>query len=600
MRSKPAIRTLAACILAGTSTFSISPAALAGDFQLGEFQGSIKGNVTAGIGKRVTERNAELLQTNNAATLAIPGYGSNGRNQDDGDLNYAKGDTYSRVVKAVVDVDLKRDNLGIFLRAKGWHDFALEDDLPLWGNIPNGMTSSKPLSDAGFGTLGRFSGVALADAYLYGAGSPGGVPLSFRLGNQTIGWGAQTLIAGGLRDIDPVDLPASRRPGALPSETRIPFPAIWSQFKLSDRLMLDAFYQFKWIRSQSPVCGTFFSAGDFGSGGCDKGLVGGTTGTDRTQLASGLFMNKSPDNTPSDSGEFGLALKYGAPQLNTDFGAYMAQYHSRVSAFEIIKSRRATGAPAVAGDPGGLNPTYRLAYPEDIRVYGASFSTTLQDGRLYGEITYRPNQVLKLNAGDLLAAFTTPATTAAHLRADERAMPLGGVFRGYDRYGMTQAQLGGSRNLAKLIGDVDVTIAGEVAGKFISGLPDQTVRRYGRADVYGNGPINGVCTGLVTEKRCTNDGYFTPSAWGLRARASANIPNALPGVTLIPGVAFGWDVDGYSYDGMFSKGRRALGLSLRANYRQLTAEIAVNLISGGRYDNSGDRDHLMLSAGMNF
>jgi hypothetical protein len=55
------------------------------------------------------------------------------------------------------------------------------------------------------------------------------------------------------------------------------------------------------------------------------------------------------------------------------------------------------------------NSTYFMEYPEDIRLYGLSFSTTLPTGTaMSGEISYRPNAPVQLNSTDILFAGITP------------------------------------------------------------------------------------------------------------------------------------------------------------------------------------------------
>lgn len=43
-----------------------------------------------------------------------------------------------------------------------------------------------------------------------------------------------------------------------------------------------------------------------------------------------------------------------------------------------------------------------MEYPEDIRLYGVSFATTLPTGTAWsGELSYRPNMPLQVNASDI-------------------------------------------------------------------------------------------------------------------------------------------------------------------------------------------------------
>ena len=81
---------------------------------------------------------------------------------------------------------------------------------------------------------------------------------------------------------------------------------------------------------------------------------------------------------------------------------------------------------------------YYLEYPEDIRLYGASFSTTLPTGTAWtGEISYRPNAPVQLSTNDLTLALVNPITGGA---ASPIATAPGADNTGYRRKEVTQVQ----------------------------------------------------------------------------------------------------------------------------------------------------------------
>ena len=54
------------------------------------------------------------------------------------------------------------------------------------------------------------------------------------------------------------------------------------------------------------------------------------------------------------------------------------------------------------------NGNYFMDYPEDIRLYGLSFSTTLPTGTAWqGEISYRPNMPVQINTQDMTLKLAT-------------------------------------------------------------------------------------------------------------------------------------------------------------------------------------------------
>ena len=60
---------------------------------------AVRGSISAGSAWRTAERDANLIQRTNGSAAGIPANAPHGRNQDDGNLNFDKGDTLSRVVK---------------------------------------------------------------------------------------------------------------------------------------------------------------------------------------------------------------------------------------------------------------------------------------------------------------------------------------------------------------------------------------------------------------------------------------------------------------------------------------------------------------------
>jgi hypothetical protein len=104
-----------------------------------------------------------------------------------------------------------------------------------WGNIPNGYTPDASLSDAGAQPRSRFSGVVLDNLYASGRQRIAAMPLEWTLGYQKLDWGNRFLVLGGLRDLNPIDIPALTRPGMLQreQETRIPVPQIFARLGVS-------------------------------------------------------------------------------------------------------------------------------------------------------------------------------------------------------------------------------------------------------------------------------------------------------------------------------------------------------------------------------
>ena len=575
-------------------------------YKLGDVTVTTKGTATFGTVIRADARNPEFITPGNGKRVGIDGRAVGGQNEDDGNLNYARGDRAFTVLKAVIDVDLKYQNFGAFVRAKAWTDFTLENDDVPHGNLPNGYVANTPLSDSGFSRLGKFSGIELKDANVYASFDLGQQKLFVRGGYQNIGWGTPATVLGGLEQIDPIDNPARVRPGAVPEETRIAIPAVFARFgPVVEDLNVEGFYQFGFRPNELPGCGTFASFADYVTDGCNGVVIGNTAAfSDPELIASGFLVKRAPDVDPSNTGQYGVGVTYLAKNLGL-FGLYYANYHSRRLAVSVIKSSRPAGsAPFIPGDPDGKNAQYFIEYPEDVHVWGLTFRTRLPDQTgFFAEYVYRPNETIQLATSDLLGAFASN-TAPTLLRADATATPPGGDYHGTDRHKMSQLSFGASKPFGTVLGG-DFTLSGEVGIKYIHDLPDVNVRRYTRRDVFGLGPVNGVCVPGASAKQCSSDGYASSSSWGYRLKASSRYIDVLSsvfgGVNLTPSVTFIRDVKGWSYDYQFIEGRQVAIVALRADWRKnFYVEAQWTPISGGDYNFTKDRDFYSLFVGATF
>jgi hypothetical protein len=591
-RLKPAVLLLV-CALGASS-------AQASSFGIGQADVTIGGVVSAGTAIRTRSAEQDLTSRANGPAVGIPGNtlpSPSGRNQDDGNLNYRRGDPVSTVIKTLIDVDVKYGDIGAFVRASAWRDFTLTDGRVAWGNVPNNYTPGT-LGETSNSPYGRYSGAALLDANVYGNTSVGGMPLFARVGNQLLPWGVPATIAGGLSALNPINNPAARRPGALPEEVGIPFPAAFARLGVTSTINVEAFYQFAFQRSEPLGCGTFFSSVDYMADRCDKIMFG--PGTDRDSLAAVSYAKRAPDLGVSNNDQFGIGFTYRMESIATQFGAYYSQHHARNGLLGVIKAQRTAGTPFQVGDPDGLNPKYFVQYPERLRVFAFNAITRTVDTTLFAEVVHRLNSPLQLNAADLSnAANSNIAPTL--IRDEYSAVPLGGIFAAYDRYATTDILLGGSHTFGGILGAKATTLGGEFGFKYVHNLPDPNVRRYGRSDVFGSVPFNGVCAVVGPGLTCSNDGFVSQIAYGARVRGALSYVEVFPNTNITPSVSYGYDLRGWSYDGVFNEGRQFAVVGVRAEYnKRYTAEIAYLPTWGGKYNALRDRDVMTLAVSARF
>ena len=376
--------------------------ASAADFELAGGQLSVKGSVTAGTAYRTDSQDTALTPNVNSSQVGIVGSAitaTAGRNQDDGNLNFSKGHPVSQVVNGYLSMEYRSGTYGGLFSAKAWYDYLLEKgDVP-WGNSPNGYAPNGPLSDAGAQPRSKFSGVALDNLYVNGRNDIGGAPLEWKLGWQKLDWGNRYLVVGGLRDLNPIDIPALTRPGMLQrdQETRIPVPQLVARLAVTSSTSLEGFYQFHFERHAANQCGTFYSGADWTADGCNAVVFGNQT--DRAAIATNNFIHRTDNVVPSDTGQFGLAVTQSVEQWATKFGLYLTQFHSRAGFASFNTSGRTAGAPYVPGNADGLNPTYFLEWPADVRMVGLTFETTFKGGTAFGELTYQAEPAAPIQCG---------------------------------------------------------------------------------------------------------------------------------------------------------------------------------------------------------
>ncbi|MFJ2545359.1 DUF1302 domain-containing protein [Pseudomonas sp. NPDC087612] len=519
-----------------------------------------------------------------------------GVSADDNRLNFKKGDPISQTFKGLTDFSLDGQGQGAFVRLKYWYDHAYE----------TGDGRFKDFDDSGWDDLARFQGLQVLDAYLWKDFELAGHPLSFKLGKQVLSWGEALLIQNGINVINPLDITAFNRPGVEIKEGQLPVEMLSFSFGVSDTLNLEGFYQYNWRPSVLDGCGTFFAGSDVIQPGCGP-LYLGQVLTDQQMQASGLYASARGNESPSDNGQFGFALRQMLPALNdAEAALYFINYHSRLPYLTL--DARNTALPGNFPG-GGQGPSYAAAFPENIRLYGLSINGVEPNSgiSLAAELSYRPNMPLSFNAPDVTTAVVSGAAGNSWVQLPEGFnIRAGDRLDGWERKGVWQLTSSATQAIDNVLGATRLSLFGEVGVVHIDGLGDE---RLGRNAAFGrSAPRNGsTCNSVasaVTNRYCTDKGFATDWSWGYRLRASLEYSDVLPGVNLIPAVNWRHDVEGYSYDplGPFQEGQQALGLSLTANYlNDYSVELAYNSFFGSNhYSTLDDRDFASVSFKVDF
>ncbi len=638
-------------ILAATAMLGGSQV-MAVNFEFGNTEIILDSQVSVGSSWRVEARDESLLDFDGNGTEST---------SDDGNRNYDKGDAFSQIFKGSHDLQIKHGNYGAFIRGKYWYDSAIENNSVEHGHVSSAMVvdgaaAGRPyevvvyqpgkLDDSNYSDLAKGKGATLMDAFVYGDFEVADMPISVRLGRQVVSWGESVFIRGGVNAINAFDASAIRRPGVEVKEALLPSNMLYTNVGLTDDLSLEAFYLLEFQETNIDGCGTFFSTSDNTAEGCNF-----TTIHDSNNLSVARDETNGLRKA-SDDGQFGVALRYFAADLDTEFGLYAMNTHSQVPLFGITldtldeaalqgavvqgvtdavtasvmqqvadgdvaaaDAAATIGAGVGATAPGAVaqaigaarigSSRYFNEYPEDIQLFGMSFATNVAGLAVSGEVSHKKDVPLQVNGplttrtaltnGVSGALYTGDASIAAQAAYDEVMGDnvndgTGGDLQGYRKFDITQLQVSAVSTIFQVLGASRIAIVGEAGVSVIHDFDD--VLRYGRSSIFGQAKFDG-----------TDEGFVTETSWGYRARIIGTYSNVLPRLGLTPSISWSQDVSGYAAQpgGSFSEGAKKLGVSLKAIYNQdYGLMVAYQNLSGDDYSTNNDKDFVSLSLSASF
>lgn len=314
--------------------------------------------------------------------------------------------------------------------------------------------------------------------------------------------------------------------------------------------------------------------------------------------------------------------------------ALVAMQSNRVAGAALLSD----GAEIVFADSGPPPLGLFLEYPEDVRLYGASFNTTIGTWGVQGEVSYRDNAPVQLDTDQItidglnkVCVFEqllgTSAFQAIIPAATGLANPdtLGGAcgdlgvgassqdIHGFERTDMWTGQIGTTATFQNSNMFVNATGADlfifvtEVGLAYFPDAPDETTAATGNVrwgNVCANGgtdlPLGGFLS-LANQSGCRP----TKSSWGYVLLGQLNYFNALgTAVTLQPTVAFSHDVSGNTpapYSN-YRRGRKSVNLSLNGTLTNTwRAGVSyTNFFGNSKYNDAVDRDNVAVNLSYSF
>ena len=603
-------------ILSGTLLLSASAQAFEFEAMDGEVQGTLNTTITLG------------------AKYDLEGYEtpeSNEQLENDGDRSFKRG-FVSKALKVTSELDVKKDNYGFFGRATAYYDHVLMNGTNHWQEN-NDADVAKGLYDES-GTFPGWSdevkdnqgrGVKLQSAYVFADWDfDGGQKLSLKLGDQTHNWGETIFYGGGMMDLNAYDMALSTVPGS-DGDLNLAQGMLMADLQFNDQMTLSGFVQYDWDSSILPGRGTYGSGEDIFVPGSDFAHYDIQTFVDRVNsdapgsmdLATMKFLmanteidtqsdflkvaDTSGTSKASNSGQWGLRFTFEPESLpDTEFAIYYANYHSSLPFidYELTENARndaindvtvdltGSGGPnldPLSGDPlagllAGLhmlnNNTYAgTVYPEDIKLWGASFHTKVFGyTQIAGELTYRENAPIWIDHPEDLLSMALAGTSdilqgndwSASWVDQTRTASAGERYQNYERTPMWDASLSIIQPFGAVLGTDLMYVVGEAAFQQVSGLDNY--ERYvakGSSDWFGED---------VSENA---DERLTRFSWGYNMMVGANWNDvAMPGLNLESTFRFTHDVDGNSHmTGRFEEGEKKINMGLTAKYDDMMAKV---------------------------
>ncbi|MGC4075122.1 MAG: DUF1302 domain-containing protein [Nibricoccus sp.] len=583
----------------------------------------------------------------------------NSVNADDGNLNYREG-WASQVFKGTHDLELKYRNFGAFVRGTYFYDVENKD----------GDRARTPLSDDALDRVG--ADAQWLDMYLRGEFTVAGRSLDLRFGRQVLSLGESTFIPNGINVINPVEVSKLRVPGSELREALLPVNMVKAALNLTDTLSFEAFWLLEFRRTEIDPAGSYFSSNDFATRGGTNVYLGFGALSDLQPLGA---IPRDLDHEGNNYTQFGADLKLSVPALaDTEFGLFFANYHSRLPVISAVTPTgpinpnltgpltavfiRAGLDPATAAaQASGLyqlivlaqtNPSaltsgqiailnsaqsqaaiagakqialltaaatgrYFIEYPENIRMLGLSFNTSVDSLGIawQGEVAYKHGVPLQVDDVELLFATLSAldSTGGTNFGASNQLGNYRGQYSvyvpGFKREDVWSAQTTMTKVFGPRLRASQLTLLGEVGGVYVPGLPAKSALRFDGSGTFTGGSQAAMSSaGFGSVPATPLEAFADDLSWGYQLVAKLDYNNLFRGVNLSPSVSFVHDVQGNTPLplGNFVEGRKSINVTAEFTWQNAwSLEFRyVNFFGAGSYNLLSDRDYASTTVKYSF
>ena len=303
-------------LLVGAVAAACAGSAAAFTFSTGEVSGTFNSSVSLGTGIRADGQPCgTVIGTVGGAAAPATGAGAPGgcldavsMYNDQGNLNYNKGDAFTTYLKGTHELFLKMPDEWKFFGRINWvKDFSATHTT---GVVSGGNSTGVALSGDASSQL-NFK-ARLLDFWVSKQFDLNGEEARIRVGNQVISWGESLFLPGGINQTNAMDLMRLAQPGTQLKEVYLPAPIISAAAGLGHGFNVEGYIQTDWNKDYFPPVGSYWSTASIGNGADSYGAFGTATAKE-----------------PRNGGQYGLALRYQPESTQVNFGLYAMRYHDK-------------------------------------------------------------------------------------------------------------------------------------------------------------------------------------------------------------------------------------------------------------------------------
>ena len=350
---------------------------------------------------------------------------------NDGDNNFDQWSLVNNRASALFQTKLSKGDSGFVLNGSTFYDDVYHrgtDSRPDKfkpflnnGKIPTGTDID--IRNSNDAARGAFSAEAkrlhggysrFLDAYAYTNTDIFGRRANIKLGRHVVSWGESLFFPNISMAQGPLDGSKANVPGTEIKEIMLPEDQISMSWQVGPKTTLLAHYQFGWHPTVIDAPGSYLARSDIiGPGGrCLTEWVPGqgcrvlpfngrlpelnsAAGKPSANPAGGDVRD---DITPDKNGSAGIGLRQRVSE-ETELGIYYLRYHERVP-MPLLMYKNVAGA---AGTPD----YWQRFYQPNVHLLGASFTTSLGEFVVGGEIAHRRGAPVLAGNDNVVAIFGT-------------------------------------------------------------------------------------------------------------------------------------------------------------------------------------------------